>query len=193
MVGVPADRSSGSLESDDRLLVDRAQRHADMEAFSILYRRYVGRIHGFAYRRSGSSAVADDVTSATFERALRSIGSFRWRGGGFPSWLFRIAANELADHYRRERRVSKAHETAAMTFMFDSETPFADEVDTSMLRAALDRLRPRYQQAIALRYLSGLSNEEAAGAMGISRPLMAVTLHRALASLRRALQAEGAA
>jgi RNA polymerase sigma factor (sigma-70 family) len=53
--------------------------------------------------------------------------------------------------------------------------------------SALDTLNPRYQQAISLRYLSGLSHAEAALAMGCSKPVMAVTLHRALGALRRTL------
>ena len=49
----------------------------------------------------GVVEAAEDVTSAAFERALRHLGAFRWRPGGFGPWLFRIAANELVDHYRR--------------------------------------------------------------------------------------------
>jgi RNA polymerase sigma factor (sigma-70 family) len=51
--------------------------------------------------------------------------------------------------------------------------------------SALDTLRPRYQEALTLRYLSGLSAEEAAEAMGCTKPVLAVTLHRALGALRR--------
>ena len=54
--------------------------------------------------------------------------------------------------------------------------------------AALDLLRPRYQQALTLRYLSGLSADDAAEAMGCSKPVLAVTLHRALHALRREVE-----
>src|SRR5206468_10531293 len=62
-------------------------------------------------------------------------------------------------------------------------------LDSDAVRVALATLRPRYQDAISLRYLAGLSHEQAAEAMGCSKPVMAVTLHRALAALRRTLEA----
>ena len=57
---------------------------------------------------------------------------------------------------------------------------------------ALGTLRPRYQQALTLRYLAGMSADEAAAAMGCSKPVLAVTLHRALGALRRAVEGRAA-
>src|SRR5205823_115199 len=88
--------------ADERGLAEAARTSPD--AFAVLYRRYVARVHAFAYRRSGSREVAEEVTSATFERAWRAMPSFQWRGGGFSAWLFAIAARELAGWYRRTAR-----------------------------------------------------------------------------------------
>lgn len=178
-------RCVDSVPDTDRALVERAQQDRDMDAFETLYRRYVDRVHAFAYRRSGSAAVADDVTSATFERALRSIGSFRWRGGGFVPWLYRIAANELADHFRSEQRSRVAGAESARTHAPALDDGLLAEADTRELRRALGTLTARYQRAISLRYLAGLSHAEAAEAMGVPPPVMAVTLHRALTALAR--------
>src|SRR5437879_9747287 len=87
---------------DERALAARAVH--DPEAFVALYRSYVGPIYEFAYRRCRSKEMAEDVTSATFEKALSALDRFEWRQGGFRSWLYRIAANELTDQYRRQRR-----------------------------------------------------------------------------------------
>ena len=166
-------------DADDRALAARAAR--DPDAFAELYRRHVGTIHAFTWRRSGSREVAEDVTSATFERALASIDRFEWKGGGFVAWLHRIAANELAAHYRRTARATRHLHTVD-----DGDDPpdaFAEE--WPRVRAALDRLRPRYQEVISLRYLAGLSADDAAVALGISKPVLAVTLHRALRALER--------
>ena len=56
---------------DDQQLVERAL--SDRSAFAELYRRHVEPVYSFAYRRSGSREVAEEATSATFEKALRSI------------------------------------------------------------------------------------------------------------------------
>jgi RNA polymerase sigma-70 factor, ECF subfamily len=180
-------------ELDERRLVDLARTDAD--AFAELYRRYLPRVYAFAYRRSGTREEAEDITSAAFERALRGLDSFSWRPSGFGPWLFRIAANELTDHHRRRSRASSERGLLAAQALLPTTQPDpADEVGrrdaTSELLAAMDRLNPRYQQALALRYLSGLSSAEAAAAMGMSKATMAVVVFRATRALRRAMSVE---
>ncbi len=136
---------------------------------------------------------AEDVTSAAFEHALRSLGTFRWQGGGFGPWLFRIVANELVDHYRRTGRAVSVLSRATAPRLHATEPPDpADIVDArdgvAELLAAMDRLTPRYQRALALRYLSGLSTDEAAAALGTTRATMAVVVFRATRALRRELR-----
>jgi len=181
---------------DERRLVERAQA-GDAEAFSALYRLYVQRIHAFCYRRTNSRELAEDATASTFERAYRQLERFEWRGGGFGAWLYRIAANELSDNYRRAQRARSERGQVAMGSLHtpyttdDFERIEAGDDDTRRLVAALGTLNPRYQEAISLRYLAGLSHEEAAVAMGSSKPVMAVTLTRALKALKKAMEKMG--
>ena len=175
---------------DERDLVVRASRDGDVEAFAELYRRYLPRVHAFAFRRTGSREVAEDISSATFERALRGLDGFRWRAGGFAPWLFRIAANELVDHHRRAGRAGSDRGRRAAMVLGPDPAPPVDELATGSdgnLVAAMSALSDRYQQALSLRFLSGLDQEAAARAMGISKPTMAVVVHRATKALRRAM------
>lgn len=181
------------LQADDRELVERAQAHGDMDAFETLYRRYVGPIHAFAYRRSGSQAVAEDVTSATFERALVNLGTFRWKGAGFGAWLHRIAASELADQYREQARTRALVQAAPVAHGGPADEPVLAAADAALVRSALAGLNPRYQEVVSLRYLAGLSAAEAASAMGVPRAVLAVTLHRALRALAREIESRGGA
>jgi RNA polymerase sigma-70 factor (ECF subfamily) len=176
---------------DEPALVERARTEGD--AFAELYRLYLPRIYAFAYRRSRSRDVAEEVTAATFEQALRALPTFEWKGGGFGPWLFRIAANELVDHYRTEERARgrRAHRPLGRLEALPASGGFDDiddGVGSERVLACLATLNPRYQKAISLRYLAGLSPAEAAEAMGTTKPVLAVTLHRALAALRRALE-----
>lgn len=193
-VDYPAVRLAGT-EGDpehERQLVERA-RTGDPEAFAKLYRHYVPRIHAFSYRRTNSRELAEDVTAATFERAYRQLERFEWRGGGFGAWLFRIAANELADFYRRQQRSRGERGQMALGALHTASV--VDDVDhidtgdegTRLMMQALGTLNQRYQEAISLRYLAGLSHEEAAEAMGVTKPVMAVTLTRALKALKKAM------
>jgi RNA polymerase sigma-70 factor (ECF subfamily) len=205
-------RSSGGQPPPpgDRELVALALDHAD--AFAELYRRHVRDVHAYITRRCGSSVLADDITAAAFERALRNLRGFRWRDGGFRAWVFRIAANELTDHHRREQATARRDARLMNEVMNDVNNavmnPVLDEAgscvidlawdpaarvddhlgsdDTmnSTLRAALAALRPRHQEAVTLRHLSGLTPTEAAAAMQMTTATFAVTLHRAMRALR---------
>src|SRR4029453_6447588 len=132
-----------------------------------------------------------------FERALRGMSTFEWRRGGFSAWLFRIAANELTNHYRRQGRTSSDKAQRAFR-MYVSEAVSGGEFDrvermgsTDVIREAISSLNDRYQQVIALRFLSGLNHDDAARAMGLTKPVMAVTVHRAVAALRKAVEERG--
>jgi RNA polymerase sigma-70 factor, ECF subfamily len=177
------------VSPDDSELVARARR--DPSAFGALYRRYSGRIYAFAHRRTWTREAAEDVTAATFERAYRHLDRFDTSGAGFGPWLFRIAANELVDHYRREGRVRTGRGQRALRALTDDST--IDDLDSieraedvQRMLEAMSTLRPRYQEALSLRYLAELDADDAAKAMGCTKPVLAVTLHRALGALRRA-------
>ncbi|MEM7286012.1 MAG: sigma-70 family RNA polymerase sigma factor [Actinomycetota bacterium] len=191
--GVRSERSDlpQALEQE---LAERAR--VDIEAFAELYRHYLPRIHSFAYRRTGNRQAAEDICAATFEAALNGIGSFTWRRGGFGAWLYRIAANQVIDHHRREARPGTDRGQQAMAAMHTPVEPDVPEAaldalggDRDELRQALHQLNPRYQRALSLRYLADLDHGEAADAMGLTRPAFAVVLSRAVRALRRSLDA----
>ena len=83
-------------------LVDLA-RAGDAEAFGQLYDHYSPAVYRFIYYRVSSQALAEDLTSETFFRALRSMASFQWQGKDFGAWLTTIARNLVVDHYKAGR------------------------------------------------------------------------------------------
>jgi RNA polymerase sigma-70 factor (ECF subfamily) len=182
---------------DERRLVECAR--TDRSAFALLYRRHVNDVYRFAYRRSGSKEVAEEATSATFERALRGIAQFEWRGTGVRPWLLRIASNEVAEIYRRSSRATGARGQIALRALAPDERVVAGfethigtgaedgSIDRAMLHRALHGLPERYRDAITLRYLAGMSADEAATELGWTKAVLAVTLHRGLKALRTAL------
>ena len=172
----------------ERQLVDRAR--VDIDAFAELYRMYIDRVHRYAWRRTGSTEAAEDICAATFEAALRNLQRFRWQSGGFAPWLFRIASNQVVTYHRREGRPSSDRGQTAMAEM---HRPLADDEigrigDDAELRIALARLSPRYQRAVDLRFLAGLSTEQAARATGMTNAAFSVVLSRGLKALRRELE-----
>ena len=183
-------RAEHAAAADEPELIERAR--TDPEAFATLYRRHVDRIHRFALRRTGDPDLADDITAATFEKALAGLDRFRPGPAGIAPWLHRIAGNELADRYRRRgrergERARRAADRMADPVAFDDHAHIDDADEALAIRHALDILNPRYQRVLTLRYLADLAHRDAAAAMGVPPSLFAVLVHRATAALRKAL------
>ena len=91
-------------KADERLLVEAAQR--DPRCFGELYELHFHRVYAYAMTRLHDRDAAEDVTSAVFHQALARIKTYEWRGAPFAAWLFRIAANAIADRGKRGARES---------------------------------------------------------------------------------------
>ncbi len=175
-------------------LVRRAQRR-DPEAFGVLYEEHFDRIYRYALLRVRNQADAEDITQQVFLRALESIGSYRWRGTPFASWLFRIAHNLVVDYWKkksRERTVAVApEEIDEAASVSDDPAALAElKFDMKQLSAACEQLSDGQREIISLRFAGGLSVAEAAKVMGKSEGAVKVLQHAALVKLRRILVPE---
>jgi RNA polymerase sigma-70 factor, ECF subfamily len=167
----------------ERTLVDRAR--SDAAAFGELYDFYLPRIYGFVYRRVQERSVAEDLTAATFQRALETLRHRDFRNDAFGGWLYRVASNAVVDHVRHGSRLTHLDGTDG-----SSGDAFAAALEGLDLRAALERLAPAHRQVLALRFYDDLSADEASAVLGCSRATFAVRLHRAIAALRGAMAQE---
>jgi RNA polymerase sigma-70 factor (ECF subfamily) len=187
------------MDSDrERALVARSR--SDASAFGELYDYYLPRIFGFVVRRVGDRAVAEDLTAATFERALGTIRRGDFRNESFGGWLYRVASNAIVDHVRRGRRTVPLGMRASD---LDGDRPdeaaigdeaalaaFAAALDRDVIRRALVALPETHRQLIVLKFFDGLEIDELCAALGCSRPTLAVKLHRALRALRAEIARE---
>jgi RNA polymerase sigma-70 factor (ECF subfamily) len=93
--------STGEGLTDERALVDRA-RAGDAEAQGAIFDFYWPKIVRYAYAHCGNLQDAEDLASEVFLRMVEAIGRFQWRDNvPFTAWLFRIARNQIVNHYRR--------------------------------------------------------------------------------------------
>lgn len=89
-------------DADERLLVEAAQK--DPGRFAELYEAHFERVYAYVVRRVRDRHAAEDLTADVFQQALANLGRFEWRGAPFAAWLFRIAANAIADRWKAEAR-----------------------------------------------------------------------------------------
>jgi len=88
--------------TDERQLVEAAQR--DPSRFAELYEANFERVYAYIVRRVYDRDEAEDLTADVFYQALANLARFEWRGVPFAAWLFRIAANAIADHSQSTAR-----------------------------------------------------------------------------------------
>jgi RNA polymerase sigma-70 factor (ECF subfamily) len=166
---------------DERSIIEAAQ--ADPARFVDLYERHVHRVYAYVSRRVSSRAEAEDITSEVFEHALANLRRFEWRGVPFLAWLFRIAANALADRWRRTSR--------------DSHEPLPDVPDRgeaedierrAMVFQLVDRLPDAQRRVIEMRFVDQRSIREIAHALNRSEGAVKQLQLRALESLRKHLE-----
>lgn len=151
-------------------LVDLA-RTGDSEAFGMLYDHYNASVYRFIYYRVGSVALAEDLASETFFRALRSMSSFKWQGKDFGAWLMTIARNLTADHYKagRTRLEFATEDMGAHDSATDGpESAVLASLTNEALLQALGELPTEQQECLIMRFLQGLSIAETARVLGRS-------------------------
>lgn len=180
---IPEDRDRDA----DSALVLAAQR--DPAAFEALYVRYARAVFRYCDRRLDDPESAADATAAVFERAWTALPRFRDRS--FRAWLFRIAHNEVIDHYRRATRrrhvpLEAAAEVPAPGPSLEDLSELADERAT--IDGLLARLPEAQRRVVELR-LAGLDGTEIAFALGRTREAVKMLQFRAMRNLRSALAA----
>ena len=144
----------------------------------------VRRVYAYARYRVGDGADAEDVTSETFERALRHKHTYDPRRGEPITWLIGIARH-CADAVLAERQRHGGEVLQAASH----EDLEAETLAQIQLDAAYRSLSERDQELITLRYGVDLSPAQIAAHLGMKRNAVDVALHRALARMREAMSA----
>ncbi|SDD26244.1 sigma-70 family RNA polymerase sigma factor [Nocardioides lianchengensis] len=146
-------------------------RQSDSEAFGLLYDHYQGSVYRFLFYRTRSSTLAEDLTSETFFRALRSMTSFRWQGKDFGAWLMTIARNLATDHFKAGRtRLEMATEDMGQhdDATEGPEAAVLAGLTNEILLRALTELPVEQRDCLVMRFLQGMSIAETAAVLGRS-------------------------
>jgi len=167
-------------QQDERLLVEAAQ--ADPRRFAALYDLHFERIYAYVARRVGSRAEAEDLTSDVFHQALANLQRFEWRGAPFAAWLYRIAANAIADHWRRTAR-EQGNPTAGEPSA-TSDTGLEEFELRARLFRLVGELPADQQRVVEMRFVEGKSIREMALELGRTEGAIKQLQFRALGNLR---------
>jgi len=178
-----------AVGGDDPVL--RAQR-GDVRAYERLIEEHETIAFRTAYLITGNAADAEEAVQDAFLKAYRALGRFR-RGAPFRPWLLRIVANEARNRRRSAARRERLALRAAAEVRPGDAVPSPEAAllageQRERLLAAVESLPDDQRDAVACRYLLGLTEAETAAALGVRAGTVKSRLSRALVRLRKTLE-----
>ncbi len=126
---------------------------------------YRAKLHRFVLARVKDEAAAEDIVHDVLTRAYARRDTLRDRGK-LGQWLYQIARNAIADHYRRRRPTEELPDSLAAR-----EPDASGEAERELARCLtpfIEELPTHYRQAVVLAELQGLTHREVASKLGLS-------------------------
>jgi len=180
--------------NDEKDLIKKAQK--EPEVFGKLYDKYYPQIFGYILKRVADLEIAQDITSETFFKALKNLWKFRWKNISFSAWLYRIANNEIANYFRKNKKYSisldklkeKGFEPISLhnpeTEFLKAQEELKKHQDFLKIQEKISQLPIKYQEVIILRFFEKKKVKEIAEILGKKEGTIKSLLHRGLEKLK---------
>ncbi|NUP06431.1 MAG: sigma-70 family RNA polymerase sigma factor [Polyangiaceae bacterium] len=184
---------------EDRVLISQAQ-SGDQTAFRKLVDRHHRRAFAIAVGLVRDENDAREIVQEAFLRVYRGLATFEG-GSSFFTWLYRIVTNLSIDLMRKPgRRAAELDESRNISEESEGELALVSRIDgadpvdvvrrkemAGRIQSALDALPPYHRAVILMREVEGLSYEEMAEAMGVSKGTIMSRLFHARQKMQKAL------
>jgi RNA polymerase sigma-70 factor (ECF subfamily) len=182
------------MQSANEGSVTKADRQFDQ-----LYDRHFDAIFRYVLRRVANVTDAQDLTAQTFYKALRRFWRFRWSAGNASAWLYRIATNEVNNHYRSRRLGGRTFSDLDPSAVSEAVAAERNDAEQELalnrlymdLHGALGSLPPDDQTLLVLRYFEQQPYDEIAPILGCRAGTLAMRASRALKKLKNELSLRG--
>ena len=177
-------------DATTRKLIRRAKR-GDNAAISALYSQYVDRIFRYIRYRVPSESDAEDLTTEVIVIMLERLPTYTITGAPFEAWLYRIAANRVAEFYRQRERhpIMELSEQLVGALPLPEET-LLEQQELDALHAALNQLSETEQTVLILRFVERKSHQAVAELLNKELSAVKTIQYRALIRLARLLGIE---
>jgi RNA polymerase sigma-70 factor (ECF subfamily) len=152
--------------------------------WNAVYRLELPRVYNYFRYRFTNDALAEDLTSATFEKAWRAREQYRRDRAAFSTWLLTIARNVAIDHLRTYRAPISFDALERIPAPDSPHDAYTRQADIERLAQLLRQLNEHERELVAFKYGAELNNREIAQQLGMSESNVGTTLHRVVSTLR---------
>ena len=172
---------------EEWLEIQAAQRNP--ARFAPLYQRYYEGIFRFIYRRTAKEALSADLCSQVFLKAMQKLDTYEFKGVPFSAWLYRIANNEVAQHFRKEQKNRIVSiEASNLSELFDEMEEDNNEYLRNLLITTLDNLKPQDLELIEMRFFEQRAFKEIANILNITESNAKVKTYRILERMKKKMK-----
>jgi RNA polymerase sigma factor (sigma-70 family) len=171
-----------SLPASERGLREQRSLAAVAEA-------HLDDVYRYVLYLTGDRNVAEDLTNATFERALHRWRRFDPKRGSAKTWLCQLARGVALDHFRADERRRRREQKYAATIREANDPVYGDGLSPA-LESAMASLSAGEREVVALRVVLELDGDQAAGVLGISPTACSTRLSRALTKLAERVESD---
>lgn len=164
-------------------------KHGDQQAFATVYDTYVDSLFRFVAFRVRTQELAQDITSELFLKLWQYLTqNNEARVKNLRAYLYQVARNLIADHYRSEQKTLPLEE-AIDVGITHAPGQLSPEMRLSLrdIENALTKLKDEWQEVVILAYVEGLKPHEISVIINKSPAATRVILHRALQELKKLL------
>ena len=177
------------MSCERELIAQAAQ--GDETAVLALYHQHKTAVYTYVYYRvGGDRAAAEEITAEVFVRLVAQLPNFVYRERPLLAWLYTVARHCIADHYRRDGRYLR--EPLSTDFPDSTARPEQQaqlSLEEDRLVQAITQLTEAQRDVVILRFIEGRSVAETAELLDKKEGAVKTLTRRALAALRRQLDA----
>ena len=176
-----------SSPSDHALML--AVRDGELDALGELFERHHGPLFGFLVKLTGQRTAAEDIVQTVFQRMLKYRHTYR-EDGSFTAWMYHLARNVNADHYKKQNKVSYTddmeHWEKKLSVEENAHSQMSKSQDLELLQKAIRMLSTDKQEMLVMTKYQGLKYEQVAEVFGITEGAVKVRMHRIMQELKEA-------
>ena len=140
--------------------------------------------HYFCYK-VGDIQLAEDLTSATFEKAWKNRQKYKPSKGLPYAWIIGIARNVTTDHFRKDHHEVSMEDLPEKSLSFTEEDETQKRIDFQFIQQILNHYSKRDKELITLKYGAELTNRQIAHLTGLSESNVGTILHRVVCRLAK--------
>ena len=167
-----------SKPTDEELM--HSVSHGNLDVMTSIFERYQLRIYNFFFQMLHDAQICEDLTQNVFYKVIRYRHSYH--GGKFVSWIFKIARNNLADHFKQQK--NKQRYLDLENIKDNKVVASTNEEEITQLHLALNKLTIEEKQLVIMNRLQEIKYDEIAEITGKSSGAIKVKMHRILKKLR---------